>query len=126
VQPGLTKCDQREKCVLLLLDEMYVKQELVYSKSTGELVGFVNLGDINMHLVAFESATSVPSDEEESTHEPLAKTVMSFMVKGLFSQLEFPYANFPCNNLTGELIYAPFWDAVHRLERLGFKVHVAT
>lgn len=119
----LDKCEEREKCVLLLLDEMYVKQDLVYSKTTGELVGFVNLGDINMHLLAFERALSSSSDGESSNdHETLARTVMSLMVRGLFSRLEFPYVNFPCNNLTGELIYAPFWEAVHRLERLGFKV----
>ncbi len=33
---------------VLLLDEMHVREELVYNKHSGKLVGFVNLGDINI------------------------------------------------------------------------------
>lgn len=119
---NIEKCEERDKYVLLLLDEMHVKQDLVYNKNTGELVGFVNLGDINMHLLALEKSLS--SSPEESS-EPLASTVLAFMVKGLFSTLEFPYAHFPSRNLTAELIFDPFWEAVFRLERLGLKVRIA-
>ena len=115
---NINSCEERDKHVLLLLDEMYVKQDLVYDKNTGELIGFMNLGDINNHLLALEQSMSLP---DEST-EVLARTMMVFMVKGLFSRLEFPYAHFPCHKLTGELIFDPFWDAVYRLERLGLKV----
>ena len=41
------------KLVILLLDEMYVKEGLVYNKFTGNLVGFVDLGELNNHLLAF-------------------------------------------------------------------------
>ena len=58
----------------------------------------------------------------EPTEPPLASTMMTFMVRGLFSRLEFPYAHFPGHNITGDLLYDPFWEAVMRLERLGFKV----
>ena len=113
----IQKCEEREKYVLLLLDEMHVKQDLVYNKSTGELVDFVNLGDINAHLLALEKSLLSPEEPEV-----LASTVLAFMVKGLMSSLEFPYAHFPCQNLTGDLMFDPFWEAVHRLERLGLKV----
>ena len=116
---NLDKCEEREKHVLLLLDEMHVKQDLVYDKNTGELVGFVNLGDINMHLLALEKSMSASPDV---SIEPLASTMLAFMVKGLFSHLEFPYAHFPCRNLTADLMFDPFWEAVSRLERLGLKV----
>ena len=33
---------------------MYVKEELVYDKHTGGLVGFAKLGEINSNLLAFE------------------------------------------------------------------------
>ena len=114
----LEKCVPREKFVLLLLDEMYVKEDLVYDKHSGELIGFVNLGDINSHMLELERSISSP----DSTDPQLARTMMTFMVRGLFSRLEFPYAHFPCQNITGDLLYDPFWEAVYRLERLGFKV----
>ena len=56
---------------------------------------------------------------ENGQEQALAKTMLVFMVKGLFSSLRFPYALFPCNKLSGDL---PFWEAVYRLERMGFKV----
>ena len=38
------------KCVCLVMDEMYVKEDLVYNKHSGELVGFANLGETNEQL----------------------------------------------------------------------------
>ena len=37
-------CPERNKCILLLLDEMHVREDLVYDKHEGELIGFTNLG----------------------------------------------------------------------------------
>ena len=63
------------------------------------------------------------SDEDSSEHEPLARTVMCFMDRGLLPVcMEFPYAYFPSKDLTGDLLYEPFWEAVKRLDRLGLKV----
>ena len=39
--------EEYQKCVGLVLDEMHVKEELVFSKHTGNLIGFVNLGSVN-------------------------------------------------------------------------------
>lgn len=33
------------------MDEMHVKEDLVYNKHTGDLVGFMNLGEMNTHLI---------------------------------------------------------------------------
>jgi len=60
--------------------------------------------------------------ENKPTSPQLAKTMMVFMVHGLFSSLQFTYAQFPCAELTGELLYDPFWEAVRRVENCGFKV----
>ena len=38
------------KCVCLVMDEMYVKEDLVYNKHSGERVGFANLGETNEQL----------------------------------------------------------------------------
>lgn len=111
-------CPEREKCVLLLLDEMHIREDLVYDKHTGELIGFTNLGDTTNHLLAFEQSLANSS----SLRQPLARTMMVFMVRGLFSKLQFAYAQFPCASVTGDLLYAPFWEAVGRIEACGLKV----
>ena len=113
-------CKEYEKCVIILLDEMHIREDLVFDKSTGTLVGFVNLGDTNSHLLEFEQ--SLLQDMTPSRPQ-LAKTMMTFMVRGLFTSLRFVYAQFPCKNVTGDLLFDPFWEAVYRLERCGFKVN---
>ena len=111
-------CPEREKLVLLLLDEMHIREDIVYDKHSGEMIGFANLGKINEHLLAFEH--SMLSDEPAPPST--ARTMMVFMVQGLFNSLQFPYAKFPCSKLTGELLYEPFWQAVSRIENVGLKV----
>ena len=84
---------------------------------TGAVLGFTNLGDINDHLKEYERLLS---GEEASM--PVANSMLVFMVRGLFSKLQFPYAQFPCSSLAADDIFDPFWEAVSRLEHLGFKV----
>lgn len=109
---------------VLLLDEVHVREELVYKKHSGKLVDFVNLGDVNNHLARFEELLEADDDNEiiPSTTTPLANSIMVFMVRGLFPSLKFPYAMFPCSGLCGEQLFLLFWDCVFRLERIGFKV----
>jgi len=121
----LSSCEEHEKYVGILIDEMHIRKELIYSKHKGSLTGFANLGDINEQMLHFER--SLDSDSEE-THprDNVAKTMMVFMVKGLFSPLAFPYVFFPCAKVSGDLLHKPLWDCIFRLERCGFKVLFVT
>ncbi|XP_019855057.1 PREDICTED: uncharacterized protein LOC109583952 [Amphimedon queenslandica] len=107
--------------IVVLIDEMHIREDLVYNKHTGNLVGFTDIGDINNHLMRFKKSL-----DSENTPPPLAKSMVSFMVKGLFTSLKFPYAQFPCVSLVGEQLFPLFWEAVFRLERIGFKVIATT
>ena len=111
--------EEWQKCILLLLDEMHIREDLVYEKHSGALIGFTNLGEVNNHLLAFERSVS---SDQQSSQVPLSKSMTMFMVRGLFTSLHFPYAQFPCASITGDLLFDPFWEAVYRLERCGFKV----
>ena len=102
-------CPEREKHVIILLDEMHIRED------TGALIGYTYLGDINDHLMQFEQSLSHSSTPATPK---LAKTMMVFMVRGLFNKLQFPYAQFPC----ADLLYELFWEAVRRLENCGLKV----
>ncbi len=42
--------------VVVLMDEMYIRERLVYNKYTGEIVGFADLGDVNNHLIELEES----------------------------------------------------------------------
>ena len=43
--------EEWQRMVLLLIDEMYIKEDIVYNKHTGRIVGFTDLGDVNNHLL---------------------------------------------------------------------------
>ena len=44
------KFSEWQQLVVLLLDEMYIHEDLVYNKHFGKLTGFVDLGEVNNHL----------------------------------------------------------------------------
>ena len=113
-------CSLRETYTILLLDEMHVRQDLVYDKHTGALTGFCNLGDVSDHLSKFENSLMEGIEPESPV---IAKTMMVIMVRGLFNSLQFPYAQFPCCDVSGYLLYDPLWEAVGRIENCGLKVH---
>lgn len=76
--------EEWQKYVILLLDEMHIREDLIYEKNIGTLIGFTNLGEVNNLLLAFECAITY----EESSPLPLSKT---FMFCGFFTSLHFPY-----------------------------------
>ena len=52
--------------------------------------------------------------------------MLIFMVSGIVSKLNYPYAQFPCTSLTADQLYSPVWGCVSRLEGIGFKVLATT
>ena len=74
---------------------------------------------VNDHLLAFEKLID---DSPEDDVDILAKTIMVFMVCGIFTKLCFLYTQFPCTSGTSDLLYHHFWMAALRLERMEFKV----
>lgn len=92
----------------------------IHSLTIGAIIGFTNLGEVNLHLSEFEASTK----DSKDSREPLANSMLVLMVRGLFNDLEFPYAQFPCTSLAGHQMYELFWEAVSRLERCGFKVRI--
>jgi len=109
--------DNLNKYVILAMDEVHIKHDLVYDKHDGHLIGFVDLGNTNNKILDYEKMLSPEESEPE-----LASTVLVFMVRGLPSNLNYPYVQFACNDLNGGQMFDPMWEAVSRLERLGFSV----
>lgn len=109
-----------KKFVVMLFDEMKLSESLVYDKHSAQVIGFVQLGDVNDQLTQFEHSVDV--------HLPVATHMLGLMVRGVFSSLHFPYyAHFATpDNLTGENLFSIMWEAIERLEHLEFKVITLT
>ena len=97
------------------------REDLVYDKHTGSLIGYTDLGEVNNHLLAFERSLDGSPDQLAP-----AKSMLTFMVKGLFTNLQFPYVQFSSTKLTGDSLFQLFWEVVKRVERIGLKVHILT
>ena len=52
--------------------------------------------------------------------------MLTFMVRGIFTKLEFPYAQFPTRGVTADKLFPIVWDAVRNLEECGLMVMVIT
>lgn len=94
---------------------MHVKDSLVYHKHDGKMVRFVDLGEVNNHLLMFEQAVH----GRGLYSSDVANSILVFMVKKLFHPFHFVYAQFLCASITDDLL---FWKSVFRLENIGFKV----
>ena len=71
-----------QKYVVLLSDEMTVKSNLVFSKKSGELIGFTELGDPEVNYNTMEKW------DELATHALL------FLLRGVCANLKFASAYF--------------------------------
>lgn len=78
--PDVAEVEEWQKNVVLILDEMHGREDLVYDKHTDALVGFANLGNINQHLQQF--AQSLQGD---NITEPLAKFTLVLMIQEQFT-----------------------------------------
>ena len=104
--------------VFLLIDEMYIKEGLVYEKSTGALIGFSDLGGVIQQLNEHENLVA----GNGWRFRQLAKTMMVIMVRGVFTDIAFPYAQFPMASPKGSDLFPLIWRAVDRLECNNVKV----
>ena len=99
--------------IALLMDEMKVKEGLVYNKYSGDIIGFTNLGDINDQLLQIEQGGEQPT---------VAKHVLVLMVRGIMFKLEFPLAHFGTRDAAGDILFPIVWEAIRHLEARELKV----
>lgn len=78
--------------IVILIDEIHIKEELVYNKHSGRLIGFVDLGSVNNPLARFEEALS---EDNEPDMPPLANSMVAFMVKGVVHKVPILVCPFP-------------------------------
>ena len=116
---NLDKIEEWQKYVCLTYDEMKIKEGLIYNKYTDQLVGFVALDDVSDHLLEFERQCQ----SDGSAQKPeLASHMLVLLVRGIFTGLKFPLAQFPTTGAASHQLYPIVLEAIMRLEIMGFKV----
>ena len=105
--------EEKDRYIILIWDEMKIKEDLVFNKHTLEIVGFVNIGEINDQI---EKIT------QNNDNRDIASHILLLMVRGIFTNLEFPYAHFSTKGIHADSLFSLVWDAVYHLESCGFNV----
>ena len=110
----LSELPEWKRHVTLVLDEMKVKESLVYNKHQTKVIGFVNMGDIGDHLDQLERDIGNEKIPHVATH------VLTLMIRGIFFHLHFPYATFATTTIKSDYLFLIVWEAIERLEKCGF------
>ena len=92
-----------QRYIVLLFHEMKIRANL-YDKATGELIGFVDLGDPDINFGTLQEVN------ELATH------AFTFFVRGVCTDLNFNLAYFATNSVTSYQLHPLFWEAVSILE----------
>ena len=93
-----------QRYIVLLFDEMKIMSNLVFDKVTGELIGYLDLGDPDINFGTLEKADTIASH------------ALMFFVRGICTQLKFSLAYFATNGVTSHQLMPLFWEAIGVLE----------
>ena len=83
---------------------MKIQQNLVYHQYTGDLMGYVDLGDPDLNYASFKN------------QDDLATPVLVFYVTRLTSKLKFELGYLATKGILSYLVMCTFWRAVMILE----------
>ena len=114
-ESAIDSLPESRRYVVLIVDEMKIKEDLVYDKYAGHLIGFTSLGEVNDQLMKLEQVCA-------SEPPPISKSILVLMVRGVFFNMAFPYAHFGTNNTSADMLFPIMWEAVCQIESIGLKV----
>ena len=93
-----------QRNIVLSFDEVKLRESLVFDKHSGELIGFVDLGDPDLNYSTFKDV------DKFATH------CIVYYIRGIASDLKFSLAYFATVGVTAVQIMTTFWKAVAILE----------
>ena len=81
--------------VVLIFDEMKIREDLVFDKTTGQITGFVDYGESNLNSRFAKLKKECQHHQRLNLDETSVAThMLTLMVRGIYVKLEFPFAQF--------------------------------
>ena len=93
-----------QRYVVLVMDEMKIQSNLVFDKYSGDLIGFVDLGD------PMTNYACLGDEDVMATH------ALAFLVRGMCSDMKHIIAYYFTENVTSYQLMSVFWKIVGVLE----------
>ncbi|XP_071964864.1 uncharacterized protein [Antedon mediterranea] len=102
--------------VALLIDEVKIESGPEFSKFTGNLVGFSDIGDLSNEISELERKSN-------GKEEQLATHMLMVMMRGIFSDMNVSVGFFTTDSLKGSQLYQIMKEVIDKVEAAGFLVH---
>ena len=110
---------------VLYFDEVTVCENLVPKKSTGEVVGYCKLNEVQTELLELKTKLEHEAKNEKAQPikaPPIAKKILPYMLKGCASDVLTTVAYFPVSSLSKEDLHQYTWDVIEHLEMSAIRV----
>ena len=113
---------KHEKNISIVFNEMKTQGNLVYKKSTGEVIGYTEMGDLNEEISEFSARCCSPEAGTLNVSKRIATYVNVFTVRGICSRLCATFGHHVSTGFTANQLFPLVWEATRILECVGFKV----
>lgn len=110
---------------VLMFDEVYITEKVVQNKATGDVVGYCHLTEVQQEFEEFEKlmkATAEGVQVEETKAPPVAKRILSYLLKGTASSVGSVVASYPVATLKKETLMEYTWEVIEALEAKDLRV----
>ena len=101
---GLGKTPKYKENIVICYDEIKIKSNLVYSRTSRKMVGFTGMGNMSDEFKTFQEKLEREQSPDKLDRE-LAPHVIVYMVRGIFSNLSYRFAFFASTGFTGSQLY---------------------
>ena len=86
----------------MAFDEIKIREDVVFNKSTGEIIGFVDFGEHSL-----DKRFQELSKQDSCIRERIVAThMLVVMVWGIYFKMDVPIAQFPTTGLHAMVYYA--------------------
>ncbi|XP_052126892.1 uncharacterized protein LOC127750159 isoform X2 [Frankliniella occidentalis] len=113
------KQETHKKYFVLMGDEMHISQNLVFQKSSGKLVGFTTLDQLDREVKILEQLID---NCDKDCEETIASKIMVYMVKGVSSGIKKVIATYGVGNMSAIQMKRWTWQVIGALERSGIAI----
>ena len=104
----------KEKVVVLLTDEMKIQENLLWDKHNGELIGYVDLGDIDLNYATLSKVTTAASH------------ALVFLIRSIVNSFKFRLTNFATDGISASQMFLLLLKAISICEKTSWKVIAVT
>lgn len=103
-----------EKFFVLLMDEMKIQENLVWDKHSGDLIGYVDLGDVDLNYATLQKTDAIASH------------ILVFLIRSIVNPFKFSLANFSTKGATSFQMFPLVWKAISICEANDIKILALT